>query len=306
MPSCAPKDSTLDFDLTITICSWNDRDDLRVCLQSLRELSSEVRFETIVVENNSGDDSGGMVAAEFPEVTLLRQSRNLGFTGGHNLAISQRRGRHWFCLNSDTVVHAGALRSLVDFLESNPDVGIVAPKLLNTDGSLQFSVRRFPNPLAAAFRNTLLGRLFPGVRAVKDYLMQDASHDQILDADWVSGAAFVMSEAALEKVGAFDPSYFMYCEDVDLCWRVHEAGLRVVYLPSAQVTHHIGRATDKAPNRMIGQFHRSMFQFYTRRQLPRAFVFSRPFLWALAAVGLSLRAGSFILKNRWDRWRRRG
>lgn len=288
--------------MSITICSWNDRDDLRVCLDSLRNCAEEARFEVIVVDNNSGDDSGDMVASDFPECVLIRADHNLGFTAGHNLAVERMRGKHWFCLNSDTIVHPGAIRTLVDHLESHCQCAIAAPKLLNTDGSLQFSVRNFPNPVAAAFRNTWLGRLFPNVQAVREYLMQDANHNEVIAADWVSGAAFMMSESALKKVGKFDPAYFMFCEDVDLCWRCHEAGFTVEYVPNAEVTHHIGRATDQAPNRMIGAFHASMFRFYRTRMVPKSNLFARPFLIALAACGLFVRAAGFVARNRLRRW----
>jgi GT2 family glycosyltransferase len=300
-----PEPSIPDLAVTITICSWNSREDLRICLQSLRDRAAEIPFETIVIENNSNDESAEMVRSEFPEVKLLEPRMNLGFCAGHNLGVSHLRGRHWFCLNPDTVVHEGALRRMADFLDANPDVAIVGPKLLNTDGSLQFSVRRFPNPLAAAFRNTFLGRLFPNNRFTQSYLMRDLTHEDTVDADWVSGAAFMMSGRALAAVGAFDPEYFMFCEDVDLCWRSHRAGWKVTYLPEARVTHHIGRSTDKAPNRMIGRFHRSMYLFYCKTVISSRPRWQRPWLKLFAASGLGLRAGLLIGHNRWHVLRRR-
>nr|MCU0317393.1 glycosyltransferase family 2 protein [Fimbriimonadaceae bacterium] len=152
---------TRDFDLSITICSWNTIRDLRLCLQSLRECQHEGNFEVLIIDNASRDGSPEMVEKEFPEFRLLRQSVNLGFTGGHNLAIEKRNGRHVALLNSDTIVHPGAIRTLAQFFEENPQAGVIGPKLLNPDGSLQYSCRKFPNPVAAAFRNTPLGRLFP-------------------------------------------------------------------------------------------------------------------------------------------------
>ena len=157
-----------DFDLSITICSWNTIDDLRACLASLTTIRDEAKFEVIVVDNNSEDGSPVMVSEEFQWVRLEAMSKNLGFVGGQNFAAQNRKGRHVLPLNSDTVVHPGAISGLLTYLESHPDVGIVAPKLLNPDGSLQFSCRRFPNPLAALFRNTLLGKLFPNNRFTKE------------------------------------------------------------------------------------------------------------------------------------------
>jgi GT2 family glycosyltransferase len=294
-----------DFDLTVTICSWNTLADLRACLTSLRQARSEANFEVLVVDNASEDGSPDMVEAEFPDVRLLRQHRNLGFTGGHNLAIQERKGRDVALLNSDTVVHPGAIARLTGFMATNPDVGIVGPKLLNPDGSLQYSCRRFPNPVAAAFRNTLLGRLFPDNRFVKDYLMKDFDHTQTRDVDWVSGAAMFVQGDLVAKIGGLDPEFFMYCEDVDWCKRCWDAGYRVVYLPEAVITHAIGRSTDRVADKMIVRFHRSMLRYYRKHLISGAPSLLRPVLVALAALALSVRAGLFLAKNRLDAVRRR-
>lgn len=294
-----------DFDLSITICSWNTLEDTRACLRSLEAVRSEADFEVIVVDNNSEDGSPDMIAKEFPWVRLEKMARNLGFTGGHNHAFAVRNGRHIMPLNSDTIVHAGALAGLMDYLEAHPKAGVVGPKLLNPDGSLQLSARRFPTPSAALFRNTPLGRLFPNTRFVREYLMEDFDHSETRTVDWVSGAAFLARQELVDEIGLFDPEYFMYCEDVDLCWRAWKAGYEVVYLPSAVITHAIGRSTDKAPNRMIGRFHRSMLRFYTKNMLPEKPALIRPFALAGAAVAVAARASIFILKNKMDVVRRR-
>lgn len=253
-----------------------------------------------MIDNNSEDGSPDMVAQEFPWVTLHRLDQNLGFTGGHNYALARRRGTHLLPLNSDTIVHPGAISSLMQFLAENPDVGIVGPKLLNPDGSLQYSCRKWPNPLAALFRNTALGRLFPNNRWTRDYLMTDWPHDQWRTVDWVSGAAFLLRSECLEKIGPMDEAYYMFCEDVDWCFRVWKSGYKVAYFPLAVITHAIGRSTDKAPNRMIGRFHRSMFRFYQKNMVPEMPILVRPFALGLAGVALSLRASIFIVKNRLD------
>ena len=294
-----------DFDLSITICSWNTVADLRACLASLRAASHEGSFEVIVVDNASEDGSAEMVAREFPEFLLLRQHINLGFTGGHNLALRERRGRHGALLNSDTVVHKGAIASLLEFMSAHPAAGIVGPRLVNPDGSLQLSCRRFPNPVAAAFRNTWLGRLFPNNRFTRDYLMTDFAHDQPREVDWVSGAAMFIRGEVLEQVGLLDDEYFMYCEDVDLCKRAWNAGWKVVYFPGATVTHAIGRSSDQAPNRMIARFHLSMLRYYRKHVVPQHFVIWRPFYLAFAAGALGARATLFYIKNKIDKLRRR-
>ena len=294
-----------NLELTVTICSWNTAGDLRTCLQSLWDRRDEARFEVIVVDNASSDGSPDMVASEFPWVRLERMDRNLGFTAGHNHALSLRRAPHAFVLNSDTIVHPGCLRGLLDYLAAHPECGILGPKLLNTDGSLQMSCRRFPNPVAALFRNTPIGRLFPNNRFTREYLMADWDHSAPREVDWVSGAAFLVSERVMQEVGLFDEGFFMYCEDVDWCWRVWKAGLKVVYVPDCLVTHAIGRSTDKAANRMIVLFHRSMLRFYRKNMAPSIHPLLRPAAIGLAALALAARASVFIAKNWKDELARR-
>lgn len=293
-----------DPELTVTICSWNTQADLRACLASLEAERASLDFEVLVVDNASQDGSPEMVEREFPWVRLLRQSENLGFTGGHNLAMAERKGRHAALLNSDTVVHPGALTALLSAMEE-PGVGIVGPKLLNPDGSLQFSCRRFPNPVAAAFRNTLLGRWFPNNPYVREYLMQEFDHTERRDVDWLSGAALFIRKDVLDKVGGLDPRLFMYCEDVDLCKRCWDAGWRVVYVPQAVVTHAIGRSTDQVADKMIVRFHRSMLRYYSKHLLSRVWWPVRPLAWLGAAAALGLRASLFLGKNQVDALRRR-
>jgi GT2 family glycosyltransferase len=289
-----------DFDLSITICSWNTLADTRACLQSLREAHDEAQFEVIVVDNASGDGSAEMIEREFPEITLLRQSTNLGFTGGHNLALERAQGRHKALLNSDTVVHPGAINALVAFMDANPRAGIVGPKLLNPDGSLQMSCRRFPNPVAAAFRNTWLGKLFPNNKYVREYLMADFQHDQPREVDWVSGAALFIRSDTMNEIGKLDDEFFMYCEDVDLCKRAWDAGWKVMYCPQAVISHAIGKSSDQVPNRMIARFHLSMLRYYRKHVIARQSPVARPFSLAFAAGALGTRATLFYIKNKID------
>lgn len=293
------------LELSITICSWNTRAELEACLSSLEALREEAAFEVIVVDNASVDGSAELVCTEFPWVRLMKQSANLGFTGGQNLALGKRLAADALLLNSDTVVHAGALRRMIDFAAAHEAVGIIGPRLLNPDGSLQLSCRRFPNPVAALYRNTLIGRLFPNNAHTARYLMLDWDHAQPRKVDWVSGAALYAKGAMIERVGLLDEKFFMFCEDVDWCRRAWDAGFEVMYLPDAVITHAIGRSTDKVANRMIVRFHRSMLLYYRKHMLSKRPVLLRPVLAALAAAGLGARAGSFLIKNGMDELKRR-
>ncbi len=298
-----------DLDLSITICSWNTVDDLRLCLQSLESVRDEAAFEVIVIDNNSEDASPDMVESEFPWVRLERLSRNLGFTGGHNYAVNLRKAPDIFYLNSDTIVHPGAILTLVTYAKEHPEVGVIGPKLLNSDGTLQFSCRRFPNPVAAMLRNTIFGRLFPKNRYTREYLMQDLDRGAPSKVDWVSGAALYQTKALFDKIGAFDEEYFMFCEDTDLCFRSWQANYEVHYVPDSVITHACGRSTDKAPNRMIDRHHRSMLLFYRKHMLPKVTPLARPFASVLAYCALSVRSGLYLVNNKVDvvrRWMTRG
>lgn len=281
-------------DVSVIIVNWNTRDELRECLRSLHpSLHPDVQAEIIVVDNASWDDSVAMVKREFPEVKLIENRLNEGFGKAHNRAAQVAQGRYLLLLNSDARAHPGALKQLVDYADAHPDVGIIAPKVLNPDGSLQYSCRRFPVYEAGLFRNTLLGRLFPQNRFVRDYLMTDFDHAHTMEVDWVSGCAMLIRRETWHQLGGFDEQFFMYCEDVDLCWRAHEAGWKVVYHPDAIVTHAIGRSTDKAVNAMIRQFHHSHRLFFQKHYARRLPIWSR----LLIPIGLWIRANLLIARN---------
>lgn len=286
-------------DLRVIIVSWNAKDDLRACLQSLPAAATRHHVETHVVDNASFDGSPEMVAAEFPDVCLIRSRTNEGFSGGNNRALAGLDGaRYALLLNSDAFPHANSLDALLDFADANPEIGIVGPKVLNPDGSLQYSCRRFPTFAAGLFRNVYLGRLFPNNKPAADYLMQDFDHESVRDVDWISGCALLIRRDCLEAIGPLDAdTFFMYCEDMDWCLRARQAGWRVTYFPGAVVTHVIGRSSDRAADRMIVAHHRSMWRFYKKH---RAFFAPTiaPVLRPLVPAGIALRAGVRILRRR--------
>lgn len=287
--------------LTVQIVNWNAREPLRAALRSILAHPPRFPYEIVVLDNASSDGSVQMLEKEFPEVRLLVSEQNLGFSRGHNLAARAAQGKYLFILNPDTEVIPPALELLVDYAEQHPEVAILGPKILNPDGSLQYSCRRFPNPTAALFRNTPLGKLFPNNPYTRDYLMTDWDHNSIREVDWVSGAALFIRRAVYEQLGGFDERFFMYCEDTDLCYRAWQAGYTVVYYPEPKIVHAIGRSTDLVANKMIITFHKSMYLFYKKHYARKTFLLLRP----LVPVALALRASLFLLKNYWDALRRR-
>lgn len=287
--------------LTIQIVNWNAREPLRAALRSILVHPPQCSYEILVLDNASSDGSVQMLEKEFPEVKLIVSEQNLGFSKGHNLAARAAQGKYLFILNPDTEVLPHALDWLVAYAEQHPEIGIIGPKILNPDGSLQYSCRRFPNPAAALFRNTPLGKLFPNNPYTRDYLMTDWDHNSIREVDWVSGAALFIRREVFEQLAGFDEQFFMYCEDTDLCYRAWQAGYKVVYYPEPKIKHAIGRSTDLVANKMIITFHKSMYLFYKKHYARRTFVLLRPFV----PLGLALRASVFLLKNYKDALMRR-
>ena len=253
------------MDLSVVVVSFNGRDYLRRCLASLLEHTKGVSCEVIVVDNASWDGSAQIVEAEFPQVALIRLPGNIGFAAGCNRGIERAAGEFVLLLNPDTQLAEDAFSPMVAYCRQNPSVGILGPKLLNSDGSLQLSCRRFPSHLTSLFnRRSFVTRLFPGNPFSRRYLMTDWAHDRIERVDWLSGACMMLRREMVERIGGMDESYFMYIEDVDLCYRAHQAGYEVVYFPQVAVTHHIGRSTETMPNRSIVQWHRSMWRYYRK------------------------------------------
>lgn len=256
------------MDLSVIILNWNAREWLERSVGSALEQNTGGRpFEVLLVDNASRDDSVDFVRERFPAARVVALPENLGFAGGNNAAIPMCQGNNILLLNPDTISHPGAFAAILDFLEAHPKCGIVGPKLLNQDGSLQYSCRHFPSLEAAIFRNTPIGRFFSGNKATRDYLMKDVSHDSAMQVDWVSGAALTVRREVLDSIGLLDERFFMFEEDVDLCYRARQAGWEVWYEPAGVITHAIGQSTNKTPFRMIIAFHKAMYRFYKKHYI---------------------------------------
>ncbi len=282
--------------LSIVIVSWNVREDLRECLRSLlkdegsRLESGEI--EIIVVDNASTDGTAEMVEHEFPQVKLLVNPQNLGYTKANNIGIKHSCGKYILLLNPDTIVHQGALQALIDCAESHPEAGIIGAKLLNSDGSVQRSARSFPDIGAGLFRNTFLGRLFPNNPFVRRYLLADFGYDEVREVDWVSGAAMLVRRDLIERIGGLDERFWAYCEDVDLCWRAWQAGYKVLFCPNAVITHKVGRSSDQRLVPSLIQHHKSMWLFYLKNYRHRYPLV----LFPLIGLGILVRLAGALLK----------
>lgn len=232
-------------ELSVCTANFNTRELLRQYLKSLYENTPELDFEVIIVDNGSTDGSVEMLQTEFPQVRLIANPTNVGFSKAYNQAFRAATGRYVVCLNSDIIVLPGALAAMYQFLEDHPEVGAVSCKLLNADGSLQYSCGRSPTVIGLAFNSLGLSRLFPKCRFFARFLMTDWEHNEVRQVDQPAGACLMIRGRTLAEVGLFDERFFVYFEDVDWCYRSKMAGWPIYFIPYAQVIHLGGQTSER-------------------------------------------------------------
>ncbi|MGB7240697.1 MAG: glycosyltransferase family 2 protein [Sulfitobacter sp.] len=221
------------MDLSIVIVNWNTQDLLRDCLRSVRAGLVNLKAEVLVVDNASSDGSCDMVTAEFPDVVLMKSASNLGFAGGNNVALRQATGRYVMLLNTDTLVHGTVLPDAVAWLDQNPECGIMGPKVLNTDGTVQASCSAFPSLGYLAMQTFGLTR----IRRFDGYRMTGWDRSSERHVDIISGAAMFVRASAMRQVGLLDEAFFFYGEETDWCRRFANAGWEIVFTPIPEITH---------------------------------------------------------------------
>lgn len=254
--------------LSICIVNWNNERLLRQLLESLAQASSEVDFEAIVVDNASSDGSADMVARDFPEVRLVRNAANLGFAKANNQAAALATGRILLFLNNDTIVRPGALRKLVDYLDSNPSCAAVGPMLIGSDGRPQRSCRGLPSFRALLHRVWMLRWVAPFRRAYRDYRWTGFHPESTGPALQIAGAALAVRREALELVGGWDERFEFGLEDTDLCVRLAQRG-RLIYIHDAEIVH-LGRISSRANRRFVYRGYECGYARYLRKHDARA------------------------------------
>jgi len=253
-------------DLSIAIVSWNTRDLLDQCLESVYASSAGLGFETIVVDNASDDGSADMVASRYPDVELIQNRMNLGFAAACNLAFKHSTGRYFLLLNSDTIVLGGALKAMIEFMDSHPDAGAAGCRLLNRDGSLQRSCSRFPDLITELFDALYLSKLFPKSRLFGCYSMSYWGFDEVREVDFAGGSCLIVRREAVEEVGLLDEGFFMYTEEADWCYRMWEQGWKVYYFPDAQVIHLGGESVRRYGSDILLQLYASRNRFIRKHR----------------------------------------
>lgn len=228
--------------ISIIIVSWNAATVLRDCLMSIREAAKTLPLETLVIDNASSDGSAEIVRQEFPEITLLSQTQNLGFARAVNIGFAASHGEYLFLLNPDATLNPDTLPTLLDYLEHHPDIGIVGPRIINTDGSTQISTNRFPTFFDQAIILTKIDHLWPNLAPIRHYTYVDATFTEPTKVDQVKGAAFLFRRSLFDRIGPFDERFYLWFEEVDFCYRANAAGLHTAIIPSVSVRHHGGHS----------------------------------------------------------------
>lgn len=255
--------STTTTDLSIIIVNWNTRELLSRCLISVlheAQASSTGQVEIYVVDNASTDGSTDLVKERFPPVRLIENSTNVGFARANNQALRRASGEYVVLLNSDTRVLQGAFATLLRFMDEHPDAGGCGPALLNADGTLQPSCYPMRTPGREFWRLTFLEAIWP--RA--NYPQERWGRQTPRQVEVIKGACLVLRRRALDEVGLLDDRYFMYTEEMDLCCRLLEAGLKLWWVPQAEVVHYEGASSKQIEEAMYIQLYRSKVQFHRK------------------------------------------
>ncbi|MFX0199831.1 MAG: glycosyltransferase family 2 protein [Candidatus Hodarchaeota archaeon] len=252
------------IDVSAIIVSWNAKEFLLGCLQSLANERPQNSMEIIVVDNASRDGSPELVKQQFPLVKLIRKKVNLGFAKANNIGIRQSSGGYICLINSDITVQKGCIDRMRAYMDEHPSVGILGPKILNKDLVVQSSSMDFPTLLNSFFQAFGLHRILPKVRISLEPSTDAFSYNSARSVEVLSGCFWMIRRDALNQVGLLDENFFLYLEDVDWCKRFHEAEWDVVYFPSAEAIHYGQGSSSDSPARYIRELLRSRLIYWRK------------------------------------------
>lgn len=255
----------MNFRFAVVIVNYNTREHLLACLASAL---AEHPWGVVVVDNASRDGSVELVRSTYPEVTLRSNPGNPGYGAAANQGISASDAEYVLLLNSDTLIHRGALGALEKYLDENPNAAVVGPRLVNPDGTLQPSTYPYPTPFHVLMEESTLARWVRYLPLFRERYLRTWSHEYSQNVPWVLGAAMAIRRSAFETVGGFDESYFLYWEEVDLCHRLRETGWKIHFSPVATVTHTGGASTAPRRGEMTRHLFTSAALFYRRHYSP--------------------------------------
>jgi GT2 family glycosyltransferase len=252
------------IDLSVVIINWNTKELLLNCIRSIQETTHKISYEIIVVDNGSQDGSQRAVNENFSEVRLIENGKNLGFARANNIGIRASCGRYVCLVNSDVVLLEGCLDTMLAYMESQPSIGILGPKLLNGDMSLQPSCKQLPsiwNNLCIAIG---LSALFANIKLFNGEHLSFFDHDRIMNVQALSGAFLMVRRSAAEKVGLLDEAFFIYGEEIDWCMRFTKSQYKIVFFSGARAIHFGSGSSSKEPVRFYRELYSSKLRFYKK------------------------------------------
>ena len=265
-------------DLAIVIVSWNCRDYLEGCLESIRKAGPGGSSQVYVVDNNSADGTVEAIGRNFPEVRLIANSENVGFAAANNQAIRGSQSRYILLLNPDTSVLPGVLDGLVEFMDSHPGASAAGPVLLNNDRTAQRTGVRFPTNWNTLVETLFLDRVFPRSRIFGRHKELYEDQERPREVDFVHGAALMARRQTVEGIGGLDEGFFMYFEETDWCWRMKAAGGKVYSSAVEGIVHHGGSETGHFDERRLVHYHASLLRFYRKHYGTVRLMLLRPIL----------------------------
>ncbi|MEW5986141.1 MAG: glycosyltransferase family 2 protein [Chloroflexota bacterium] len=294
----------MQLDLAIVIVNYNVCSLLRRCLQTIYASQGDVRLAVCVVDNQSTDDSVAMAQAEFPQVQVIANQENVGYPAANNQGLrlfgfagraAAQLPRYALLLNPDTELPPTTLAEAIAFMDSRPDVGVMGPRLLLPDGTLDKACRRgFPTPATSFYHIFGLSRLFPHSPRFARYNMTYLDERQTAEVDSVVGAFMLVRSQAIQQVGLMDEQFWMYGEDLDWAKRIHDAGWKVVYYPEI-IAWHVKRASSRQNPRAQIEFYRAMLIFYYKHYRPETPLW----LHGLVLLGIAIKGGRAVWRDVW-------
>ncbi|MCK5566643.1 MAG: glycosyltransferase family 2 protein [Actinomycetia bacterium] len=287
-------------ELSIIIVSYNSLGYLRECLDSIYSHPPGKDFDIVVVDNASYDGTNGYIRKNHSDVILITNKKNKGFAAANNQAIKTTDSKYILLINSDCEVYEDSINKLTDYIDKNPRVAVAGPKIINSDGSVQYSCRRFPSFFGAA-AHTVLTHIYPANPISRKYMMADVSRDEPFSVDWVSGSCMIIRRESLKETGPLDENYFMYVEDIDICYRIWQNGWEVYYMPHSEILHHIGgssrRTSRRALVRASYRMQKSVFYFFWKNYRKSIKILLMPLLFMILGLRFLIAAVKSMVKR---------
>ncbi|MCL4545387.1 MAG: glycosyltransferase family 2 protein [Chloroflexi bacterium] len=284
--------------VSVVIVTWNNLKVIDRCLMAVQAAQGEVALDTFVVDNASTDGTPDHVSEHYPWVALIREEENRGFSQANNVGLARAQGRYVLLLNPDAFLDRGALSILCTFLDEHPDVAVAGPQLLNEDGTVQSSRRRAPTRLTGFYESTQLQQWFGNNALTDHYYVGDVPDYLLQEVEWVTGACMLIRGEAIERVGALDPEFHMYSEELEWCLRFRKSGWKVMYVPEARVTHLVGQSSGQDVLQRHYNHHQSKLRLYALLYGRAWSLLLRMWIAGLYTLQIVEESGKYVLTRR--------